>query len=316
MSQRDQDMMVQVALMYYEDNLTHEQIAKKMHVSRPTVSRLLQQARETGVVQIKVVRPAPRQFDISRQLEETFGLDNTVVFSTPNDHSMMLQEVAWAIVDYFRNNVHDGETIGFGWATSFAYVPNYLRWLDPLPNSRVVHLMGHFVGPNRPFGEAAAIAEAIQAKFYPLFAPVLLNSSETRMGLLEEPSIRQSLEVAAQCDIAFVSVGSTLPVTTLVKYGAFTSEEMALFRRKGLVGDVLLHFYDIHGQHHRLEMNDRVIGIGWEELKHIPRVVVISQGEHKVEALLGILRSGICSALITDLDTGQAILQAHRQPVP
>lgn len=312
MDHRDEAVVVQAAWMYYEDGMTHAQIAEQLKVSRPTVTRLLQTALDKGIVQIKVVRPVPEAYKVQRELEACFGLKDSVIFYTPKDHLMMYQELAWAIVDYFRRNVKDGDVVGFGWALSFNRVPDYLRWLDELPACRIVHLMGNFVGPNRPFAVAAAVAEAVKGQFYPLYAPVLLNSKETLSAFMSEPSIQQALELARQCDMAFFNVGNTLDHNTLVQYSAFTSEDMSAFRQRGLVGDALLRYYDVQGNHIPLEMNERVIGINWDDLSRIPHLVLATWGQHKVKAILGMLRSGLCHTLITDIQTARAVIELHK----
>lgn len=311
MDHRDQEMVVQAAWMYYEYNLTHAQIAEKLNVSRPTVTRLIQTALDKGIVQIKVIRPLPERYRIQRELEAAFGLKDSVIFHTPEDNNMLLQEIAWSLVDYLRQHVKDGDTVGFGWATSFARVPDYLRWLDPLPNCRIVPMVGSYVGFERPFVVAAAIAEAIEGRFYPIFAPNMLKNKDALEVFMNEPSIQRAVEVAKQSDICFMNVGNTLDTNSLVKYSTLTSEDMREFRKLGLVGEAMLNFFDISGNYIPLELNDRVIGISWEELSSIPHIVVVSWGKHKVEALLGILRSGMCHTLISDVNTVRAVLEMN-----
>ena len=46
--------LVQAARLYYEDGLTQAQVAAKIGVSRPQVSKMLAHAREAGIVHIEI----------------------------------------------------------------------------------------------------------------------------------------------------------------------------------------------------------------------------------------------------------------------
>ena len=48
---------VEISKLYYLDGATQSQIAKQLNLSRPTVSRALQYARDTNIVKIQVTDP-------------------------------------------------------------------------------------------------------------------------------------------------------------------------------------------------------------------------------------------------------------------
>lgn len=65
---------IEAAKMYYLFDYNQNEIAKKLGVSRPTVSRLLQQAKSEGIVQIKIIDSTIDVKELSAQLEQTFKL--------------------------------------------------------------------------------------------------------------------------------------------------------------------------------------------------------------------------------------------------
>src|SRR5580692_9000163 len=67
-------VLLDVATFYYEQRLTQEQIAQRINTSRSTVSRLLEEARERGIVHIKINYPWQRRQDLEEQLVTRFGL--------------------------------------------------------------------------------------------------------------------------------------------------------------------------------------------------------------------------------------------------
>jgi len=70
--------LLAVARLYYEDDLSQQQIADRLGVSRSTVSRLLQLAREQGIVHIEI-RPPTSVSQLSAWLQGALKLRKAVV---------------------------------------------------------------------------------------------------------------------------------------------------------------------------------------------------------------------------------------------
>ena len=66
--------MVEAAKLYYQMDFSQMEVAKKLGVSRPTVSRLLQQAKEEGIVEIKITDPSEKSRSLEQELEDKLGL--------------------------------------------------------------------------------------------------------------------------------------------------------------------------------------------------------------------------------------------------
>ena len=57
MDEEKDKLSIEVAELYYQLNYSQQQIANQLEISRPTVSRLLQYAKDRGYVQIKISDP-------------------------------------------------------------------------------------------------------------------------------------------------------------------------------------------------------------------------------------------------------------------
>ena len=57
MDEEKDKLSIEVAELYYQLNYSQQQIANQLEISRPTVSRLLQYAKDKGYVQIKISDP-------------------------------------------------------------------------------------------------------------------------------------------------------------------------------------------------------------------------------------------------------------------
>ncbi len=63
-------IMTRVARMYYENNLTQEDIAQRLSLSRQKVSRLLIEARVQGIVRITIYDPNPPDPNLREESKE------------------------------------------------------------------------------------------------------------------------------------------------------------------------------------------------------------------------------------------------------
>ncbi|MCX6070342.1 MAG: helix-turn-helix domain-containing protein, partial [Chloroflexi bacterium] len=79
-----EQLLCDVASLYYEQNLTQEKIARRVGVTRSMISRLLTEARRRGLVEIHVKRTGARDASLEAALAERFGLKAVAVAaSTP-----------------------------------------------------------------------------------------------------------------------------------------------------------------------------------------------------------------------------------------
>ena len=75
MKQRETELILQAARLYYEDELSQDQVAAKLNTSRSNVSRMLTSARRLGYVEIRVIAPTSRHDYVAQQLIEKLGID-------------------------------------------------------------------------------------------------------------------------------------------------------------------------------------------------------------------------------------------------
>ena len=80
--QSRESRLVHVAELYYEQGMSQQKIAGLLGLSRPTVSRLLEEARACGVVEIVVHAPLRKQAELSARLRRELGLRDAVVVVT------------------------------------------------------------------------------------------------------------------------------------------------------------------------------------------------------------------------------------------
>ncbi len=303
-----EDLMVRAAWMYYHDDLTHQEIADKLHVSRVKVTRLLQKARQSGVVEIRITRPLPLDFSVSQQLEDRFHLRDVIVVKGLPPLAATLDEIGHTAVEYLAQVLRPGAILGFGWSSTLAHMAAHVDRLRCAGGCQVVDLVGSMLGQAVPYSVSGKVAAALNAPLSPLSAPAIVRNMVAYDAIVQDPNIASTLALARRSTVAVVGVGDVGPLNALVTGGYVTTDELAALRAHGVVGDVLMRFYDINGQPVPYEADTQIIGLTWEELRALPHVVALAAGPTKPAPLLGLLRSGICHTLITDLSTARSIL--------
>jgi DNA-binding transcriptional regulator LsrR (DeoR family) len=110
-------------------------------------------------------------------------------------------------------------------------------------------------------------------------------------------------------DIAFVGIGAPTPDSVVLRDSSIISQaELEDILSLGAVGDIALRYFDQRGEPVRSNIDPRVIGITLSQLSQVSRVIGVSGGLEKVDALLGAMRGGLVDALITDHLTAGKLL--------
>jgi DNA-binding transcriptional regulator LsrR (DeoR family) len=156
---------------------------------------------------------------------------------------------------------------------------------------------------------ARRVSQALDATLNLLPAPGIVNTVEVARLLRSDRYIAQSLEAVSRATIAFVGIGAPSADSFLMHDESIIRwDEVNHLISLGAVGDIGLHYFDVLGNPIQSEIDDRVIGVGLDVIRSLPRVVGISGGPSKFKAVLGALRGKFINSLITDVDTAQALL--------
>lgn len=308
------NLLVKVAKLYYEDGLTQFEIANKLRLSRPKVSRLLTEARSEGVVQI-TVNARPDSFEeLERDLEVFTGLKDSVIIrvSNPDDSQTVSRELGEAAAQYFERVVQEGDLVGFSWGNTMSMMADCLQ----PAKLREIHIVQMVGGLGDPLSDTHAadiarrVAQKLNASLAVMPAPGIVGTVEMCQALLNYREIRYALELSAKVDIAFVGIGSFRKDALLMRNEEIiTWHEVDPLILRGAVGDLGLHFFDLEGQPLNSEIDQRVIGLDLEVYRKLDRVVAVAGGSQKYEAIRGAVRGKYTNVLITDEDTARKLIQ-------
>jgi deoxyribonucleoside regulator len=316
LSEDESLLLAEVAQLYYLKDFTQEQIAQRIGVSRSNVSRMLKEAREQGMVEISIHSPLRTASGLQAKLVERLGLRECLVLANLDLDSRIFEatdnvsQVAALAARYLQENTDQGDVVGLGWSRSVHYVVRS-RFLREKQDVTVVQLMGSIGGSITELDGIAVtafLADVWGASAHYLHTPMLVTEAAVRDGLLRDPHISKTLEIARRADSIVVGVGSMDEENGQYRTGYCSKVELDYIRDKGGVAEVCGSYLSRDGSLVPLEMHERMIAIGFEEIKAIPNRIGVSSGSHKPLANIGAARSGLLNVLITDDDTARKML--------
>ena len=110
-------LMSEVATLYYKKNMTQQEIAETLHLSRQTVSKLLSDAIEEKIVEIIIHDPEKDCEELEKQICAAFGIRSCVVCSVSGrNESVHRLMTVQAAVDYILPIIKAGnQKIALSW---------------------------------------------------------------------------------------------------------------------------------------------------------------------------------------------------------
>ena len=245
------ELLARVASLYYEQNLTQADIARGVGISRSTVSRLLHEAKESGIVEITVHYRWKTAPGLSRQLAERFSLRNVQVLAGQGRAGdEMVKGLGMLAARCLEGILEEGAVLGVSWGGA---VLSTIRALDPdhLPPITVVQMVGA-VGEGDSLTDGPdltrSLAQVCAGQPRYLHAPLIVESARVRQALLREPRIEETLRLAQRADIALVGIGSVVPDTSGTMWSGYLAPgALAHLRANGAVGNICARHYDQDG---------------------------------------------------------------------
>ena len=314
-------MLAEVAQLYYARDFTQERIARQVGTSRSNVSRMLKEAREHGLVEIRVHSPLMTASVLQEDLVSRLGLRECLVLATPHRESRNFGtadnagKVAALAARYLQEKVSRGDVVGLGWGRS-TYRLLHSRFLRQKEDVTVAQMMGS-IGGSIPdldgVSMTARLADVLGASAHYLHAPMLVTDAAVRNGLMRDPHIRRTLEVGRRANVMAAGVGAIDRDFGQYRTGYLNDADLEYIRGYGVVGEVCGAYFTGEGELRRLEMNERMVGLEAEDIKRIPLRVGVSWGSGKALANIGAARSGLLDVLITDEETARLMISLLKE---
>jgi DNA-binding transcriptional regulator LsrR (DeoR family) len=307
----DATLAARVCRRYFLDDRTKQEIAAELGISRFKVARLLREAMAQGLVRIEVVDPGELNTRRNQVLRERWDLREAVVVA-PDDPGELLPALGAGAARLLRRVLRPGDVLGIAWGSTLEATVSAMEAEGGPAPVDVVQLAGGFQGVEPAYNAielAGRAARVLGGRLYPLHAPALLESAETRAKLLREPSVAATVRMFGRVTVAVVGIGALhpRPISALYLGGVLSQTTLEALRRRGAVGDAFCQFLDADGQV-LAEFSGRTIGMEVERIGAVPLRIGVAGGAGKLTALRAALRGGLINALVTDAATAEALL--------
>ena len=309
MSASDLRRLVEVAHLYYIGDFTQEKIASRMGVSRSKVSRMLKEARARGLVEIRVRSSLITESGLQERLGRELGLKECLVLAAP-DTSDAAERVGALAGHYLRENIADESIVGVGWSNAVYHTvrSNSLEKKRDVTVAQLMGSVGDAIIELNGMYITGRLADALGARAHYIHAPMIVTDAAVRDGLMRDPYIRKALTMARHANIMLVGIGAINEDLGQYRAGYLDDADLEYIRERGAVGEVVGTYFSQEGDVVPLELNERIIGLGFEDLTNIPIRVGVSWGVQKALANFGAARSGLINVLITDEDAAREML--------
>lgn len=298
-----------VARRYYLDDRTKVQIAQELGLSRFQVARLLELARETGLVRVEIGHPGLVDVDLSARLQERYGLRRAVVVdATDDDPGTLAAQVGQMAADLLAEVVGPDDVLGVAWARAVGAVARHLPRLPAVP---VVQLTGAMSLPgsgDSSFDIVRDVARATGGPAYVYYAPIVLPDAATAAALRGHSDVARAFEQVSRVTLAVIGLGRCAPgLSTL--YDAASARDHAELERLEVCAEVCGVFLSTTGEAVETELARRVIAPDAATLRAVPDVLAVVYGVEKVAAARAALASGLLSGLVTHASFARALLE-------
>lgn len=307
------DLLADVAEMYFLENKTQADISKQVGVTRSMVSRMVDEARRLGIVEISIRRPIMFDRQLQSALIKRLGLnDATVVLShLEDDQARLLRRLGAAGAYVFKNLLKPDVIIGVPWGTTVSAVVDSLEQ-DHSIHPIVVQLVGAVGAHNVEYdghGVVQRLATKLGGEVYYLNAPFMVGSEDIVLSLIANRGIKESFSMGKKCQIALLGVGSVdIEHSSYYQAGYMNKTVLEELQSKGVVGGVCGIHFDLEGKVRAEDFQKKLISIGTEDLRNIPIKLGVAGGISKIRPILGAVRAGFINTLVTDSITARELL--------
>ncbi|MEN6313713.1 MAG: sugar-binding domain-containing protein [Clostridiaceae bacterium] len=308
-------MLYRIAKYYYEDNLSQNEIAQKEHISRPHISRLLEKARESGIVDIRVALPEELHISKTRRmLQDKLRLKDVIIALAPTETRQINKKnsmnIATAASKQLPALLQDCKNVGIGWGFTMYQTSLQLSYCDDCEGITFVPLIG-ISGENNPYLQINTIVDRFAEKFgaesYYTNIPAI-RENNTELAQVEKERYIKIQQYWDNLDAAIIGLG--VPP----KVGEFLLSELSrkyeeIIASTNTLGDILSQFFYTDGTVFNLKPDYEQVSFPIQRLSDINKVICLAGGAAKVDGIIAAARNGFFNILVTDSVTARLILE-------
>lgn len=302
------ERMVQVARMYYEQEMTQSQIAKELGISRPLVSVILSEARTCGIVTIQINPVENKQQLTANRLQQLFPGKTIVV--VPDEGSSDATDNAIAKVGYSLcfKQLSDHSTIGVGWGSMLSRLSEYteLAQMPANTGSSLFPLVGGIKASYRGYHTNELIRilsekTGLEANY--LYFPAFFDSTADLNYIMNMDEYKNISRRWSHLDTALISVSNYPSYPDLGVEYRFGNK---LVKQKA-VGRILAHYFDLQGRLIAPDV-DNVMQASLAQLQNARRVIAVCSTLLRPESIIGAMHTNVIDTLVLSASLAEKVV--------
>jgi DNA-binding transcriptional regulator LsrR (DeoR family) len=304
-------LAARVARQFYLEGVSKVDIADRLGISRFRVARLLDSARESGLVRIEIGFPGGAlDAGLSAELCSAFGLRHAFVFNFPEDfaevESPLRQRLGEAAGQVLMDLIAPGDVLGLTWSRTLSGLTAALTQLPPCP---IVQLTGAVPPPDgRDLLELVrGVARVGGGTAHVFYAPMLVSDAATAAAIRRQSDIAEAFALIPSVTIAVVSIGAWEAGLSTI-YDAITSAERSSLTDVGVRAELAGVFIGADGAPVETPLDSRMIVTPAALFTRIPFVLGVAYDAAKSPAVLAAIRGGLVHGLVTHTDLARSLL--------
>ena len=302
-------LAARVARQFYLEGVSKVDIADRLGISRFRVARLLDSARESGLVRIEIGLPGGMlDAGLSAELCSAFGLTQAFVFNFPDDESPLRQRLGEAAGQVLMDLIKPGDVLGLTWSRTLSGLTAALTQLPPCP---IVQMTGAVPPPDgRDLLELVrGVARIGGGPAHVFYAPMLLNDAQTASAIRRQGDIAEAFALVPKVTIAVVAIGAWGPGLSTI-YDAITAAEREALAALGVHAEVAGVFIGADGSPMVTPLDSRMIVTPGPLFTLVPFVLAVAYDPAKSSAVRAAIQGGLVHGLVTHTSLARALLDA------
>jgi DNA-binding transcriptional regulator LsrR (DeoR family) len=288
--------------LYYIAGNTQDEIARKLGVSRQTAQRLVSLAVTERLIKVRFDHPLGRCLALSDRLKEAYGLDSCDVVPadpTSNSETLGIVEAAAAEMERYLVSRHP-VIVGLGTGRALRAVAEQVSPME-CPQHKIVSIVGNIApdGSATVFEVSSRVGDRVGAPHYPMPFPVIAATVHEKNLLVQQKSLRNVMDLAAQADVTFVGIGTVDETAALLRDGFVRPDELRAMVKAGAVGEITGWSFDASG--HLIDglVNDRVLSVPVDKPAK-RRIIGVAMAAGRFKAIKGAITGKLVNGLITN----------------
>lgn len=310
----DPGFLYTLAILYYREGLTQQEISERLGISRPQISRALAQALAEGIVRIEII-PPKTESEMALALQKRLGIKKVIVAPRVTradaDWQERNQDIALAAANYLEEILKTTSYVGVGWGDTVYRTAVTLDYSRQTSQTCFVPLIGSLGMRESRFQVNSIVdrfAEKTKGKRLFLNTPAFVEDVQTRDKAIKDSRFSALAEVWNKLEVAIIGLG--VPADNFgFPEDEFRPEQVKKLRNSQVVGDILCQFFNDEGDFCKTGNENEYLGISIDALKAVPEIICLSGGNAKIEGIIAAAKKQYFTTLITDERTAAALMK-------